>query len=293
MRKSSAIVRLILARTNVAPKRGWKMKRLLVTATVMITLAVAYIASPLVTAWSIREAVRNGNSNYLAAAIDWPGVRATLAPSLQRYALDGTTAIRPADGAAKPGLWQRFKAYFGGGVITSAIDSYLTPEGLPQLFQMRKAYRDYVSNGGDESALPLMERASRAWKRIKRAEFTGPATFEIDMQDKHEPSRMYLGTLTLGATGWKLTALRMHVDEMAASDVPDATEADGTVGDEPAMTTPSAPDMAAPERPEFRALPAAKPTIRREQSAGRALRQNFWISAAEAAQPRRRDPHER
>lgn len=253
------------------------MKRLLITTSVLFALATAYIASPLITAWSIREAVRHGNSNYLVSAIDWPSVRTSLAPSLRRYALDGTTKVH-AD-AAPPSLWQRMKSYFGGGMVDSAIESYLTPEGLPQLFQMRKAYRSYINAGPDESTLPMFERAGRAWKRVRRAAFTGPATFEFDMVDKHDPKRMYFGTMTLGATGWKLTALRIHVED----------DVDANASDRATIAADAKPESDAPSS-DFDIAPAAPAVVEQQathtRSAGRVLRQNFWISAAEAAQPR-------
>lgn len=185
------------------------MKSLLLKA-IIVTLSIcAYIGSPFYTAWSIREAVRNGDSAYLAQQIDWPGVRATLAPTIGRLALnlpDPETAPQ-----AKPGLWQRFKAYWGQGAVNAAMDKYITPEGLPQLFAARKAYRDYIAGQPDDAKQPITERIKRTWARVKRAEFTSLTTFEIDMVDKHDPDRMYLGKLALDGFGWKLKELRVKV----------------------------------------------------------------------------------
>lgn len=189
------------------------MKRLLLTASVVMFAVGAYVASPFVTAWFIREAVRNGDAAYLERAIDWPSVRETLKPTLSRIALDlPDPAITPN---AKPGLWQRFKAYWGQGAVNRALDSYVTPEGLTQLFTARKMYRDYVSGQTDESKLTLGERVQKAWARVKRAEFTSPTTFEIDMADKFEESRIYLGKLEFTGLGWKLKELRVRLETQA------------------------------------------------------------------------------
>jgi len=191
------------------------MQRLLLKATFIVMAIGGYLAAPFVTAWSIREAVRNGDSAYLATAIDWPNVRATLAPTLGRIALNlPDPETQPV---TKPGLWQRFKSYWGQGAVNRAIDSYITPAGLPQLFQVRKMYRSYVSGEPEESKLGFGERIRRAWTRVKRAEFTSMTTFEIDMLDKNEPNRMYLGKLTLEGFGWKLKELRVQLLETAAS----------------------------------------------------------------------------
>jgi len=189
------------------------MKQLLGKAALLVLVASAYIASPFVTAWMIREAVRNGDSAYLEQKIDWPSVRATLAPTIGQIAL-GLPAPQTGpefEPVTRPGLWQRFKAYFGQGALNKAIDSYITPEGLPQLFAARKLYRDYLAGQPDESKLEIGARIKRAWARVKRAEFTSITTFEIDMADKHDSDRIYLGKLALEGFGWKLKELRVKV----------------------------------------------------------------------------------
>jgi len=183
------------------------MKKPLWIVVGLITLATAYIGAPFLTAWNIREAVRNGNSAYLTTAIEWPSVRETLKPSIARIALDLPSPEQTE--TEKPSLWQRMKAYWGQGAINQLVESYVTPEGLPQLFSMHKAYRDYVSGDDGTNALPIVERVSRAWSRVKRAEFTGLTTFEIDMADKTDETRIYLGKLELTRVGWKLAELRV------------------------------------------------------------------------------------
>lgn len=186
------------------------MKRLLFKAALLSFALCAYIAAPFVTAWSIREAVRDGNSAYLERAIDWGSVRETLKPTLSRLALnlpDTTDAIPDA----KPGLWQRMKSYWGQGAVNRAIDGYITPEGLPQLFAMRKAYREYTGAIDDSKTLAISERIRRAWSRVKRAEFTSLTTFEVDMADKTDENRIYLGKLVLTASGWMLKELRVKL----------------------------------------------------------------------------------
>lgn len=185
------------------------MKRLILKFAVLAFAAAAYIAAPMYTAWSIREATRDGDSDYLARAIDWPSVRETLKPTLSQIALDLPDPNQQP--ITKPGLWQRFKSYWGQSAVNSAIDGYLTPEGLPQLFSARKAYRDYTGAVDDTASLPVHERIKRFWARVKRAEFTSFTTFEVDMADKHEPNRIYLAKLNLTGTGWILKELRIKM----------------------------------------------------------------------------------
>jgi hypothetical protein len=183
------------------------MKSLIAVATFALLAAAIYVGAPFAAAWNIREAVRNGNSDYLSTAIEWPSVRETLKPSIARIALNLPDPEQ--DPAASNGFWPRFKAYWGQGAIDSLVEKYVTPEGLPQLFTLRQTYRSYVANDDGANAAPLLERISRAWSRVKRAEFTSLTSFEIDMEDKHDPTRLYLGKLELRPVGWRLTELRV------------------------------------------------------------------------------------
>lgn len=184
------------------------MRSLLIKLGLGLFAVSLYVGAPFITAWFIREAVRTGNSTVLEYTIEWPNVRETLKPSIAQIALG--LPDPEAKPSQPPGLWQRIKSYWGQGTVDSLVDKYVTPEGLPQLFTLRKAYRSYVSGEEDEAKkLPLLERISRAWARVKRAEFTGLTTFEIDMLDKNDPTRLYLGKMELTPVGWKLKELRI------------------------------------------------------------------------------------
>lgn len=184
------------------------MARLLFKYTLVLLAIGAYIGAPFFTAWSIREAARNGDAAYLETAIDWPSVRTTLKPSLARLALNlPDPDAMPV--TQEPSVWQRIKSYVGTSAVDTAIDGYMTPEGLPQLFAVRKAYRTYISGEPEESKLPVLDRVKRAWARVKRAEFTSLTAFEVDLADKWDESRIYLGKLELTAMGWKLKELRV------------------------------------------------------------------------------------
>lgn len=180
------------------------MDRVLFRFTIIAAAIMLYLISPFATAWSIREAVRNGDSVYLQTAIDWPAIRETLKPSLAQLTLGGDEA--GADGAvAKPGMWQRFKSF----VSNKAVDNAVTPEGLPRLFSARRAYRTYISDYHDDAHLPMLTRMRNAMSRVKRAEFKSLTHVEVDMVDKIEPSRMIHATLGLTQSGWVLKGLRL------------------------------------------------------------------------------------
>jgi hypothetical protein len=187
------------------------MKKPLLAALTLLLLAAAYVTSPFVTAWTIREAMRTGNSAYLAAKLEWPTVRETLRASLTEYAVGPQPVAVSGSEPPKPGLWQRIKNSLSRRAVDNLVESYVTPEGLPQLFGARQFYRENIS--GEQAALDAMpwhERVRGFWSRIERAEFHSPTVFEIEMADRNDPTRHYVGLLKLRGLEWKLTELRLR-----------------------------------------------------------------------------------
>lgn len=186
------------------------MRKLLMAASAVVMLAAAYVAAPFHSAWAIREAMRTGDSAYLAHKLEWPTVRETLRASMLEFAVgppppaDATAATPP------PGLWQRVKTGLSRRAVDGMIDTYVNPERLPQLFTARQFYRENISGeAAADAALAWHQRARRFWSRIVRAEFHSPTVFEIEMQDRNDPTRRYVGLLRLRGLTWKLTELRV------------------------------------------------------------------------------------
>jgi hypothetical protein len=191
------------------------MKKLVLASLAILACAALYVASPFLTAFSIREAIKQGNSDYLADKIEWPSVRETMRQSLAEHALDLPGPLPSSDAATpvpSPSLWQRLKTYAGRRAVDAFVDTYVNAEGLPQLHQYRRAYRENVAGILDDpSDLPRLERMKRAWQRVIRAEFHSLTEFEIEQRDRIEPTRSYVALFKLRGVEWKLTELRVKV----------------------------------------------------------------------------------
>lgn len=180
-----------------------------------------YLASPLVTAWSIREAIRTSDAAYLDGKVDWPRVKQSLKASMADYALgplpDGASTSEAA-ALPKPGLWQRIKNKLGRPVVASMVDKMVTPHGLSRLFSYGKAYREQVRGLADEAkTLSITERLKRSWERVTRAEFVTPTQFAMEMRDKADPAKRYAGILELQGLQWKLVHLEIKSTENGSS----------------------------------------------------------------------------
>ena len=91
----------------------------------LLLLTAAYIAWPIYTVLTIREAMRNGDTATLASKVEWHSVRASLKASMSAEAL---AALETEPGAPRPTLWQRVKSTVAPSMAGSVIDRYATPE---------------------------------------------------------------------------------------------------------------------------------------------------------------------
>ena len=217
------------ALAETSPKRSnkrWRGAGLAAWSVFAVAIAALYATSPLVAAWSIREAVRTGDSDYLRTAIDWPRIKDTLKVSMSRYALaggegesipisgDGDETVIVSETAAKPSLWQRIKIAYGRRVVHGMVESYVTPEGLPTLFKLRNGFNKTI---GKTPVVPddagLVARVQGEWSRVRVARFETPTRFAVEMDDKFEAGRRIAGVLEFEISrtriGWRLVSLEV------------------------------------------------------------------------------------
>lgn len=182
-----------------------------------LLLAAAYVASPFHAAWTLREAMKSGDTALLQDSIEWPRVRESLRASLSEFA-DPAVAPQLASAVPKKGLWARVKSYASRKAVDNLVNAYANAEGLPQLFSYGATYRDVVHGAPPPKTLAnLPDRMREFWSRVHRAEFKSLTVFELEMEDKHTPDRRYTGLLELQGLSWRLTELRVHRPDTPAA----------------------------------------------------------------------------
>lgn len=184
------------------------MRRLFLAAFVVLIGGGLYVLSPFWAAWTLREAIKAGDTKTIERKVVWEGVRQSL-----RASIAGNSQLLPEANSVgetiRPSLWQRVKTAFGASMLDRFIESYVTPEGLPKLFRYRRTWNGTMKGEPDEDAMAFTERARRFYSRVTRAEFKSTTVVEIEMADKNTPARRYITTMELHGTEWKLAALRV------------------------------------------------------------------------------------
>lgn len=185
------------------------MGRIVAAIAVLLLGCTLYIASPFWAAWTLREAIKAGDTATIDRKVVWEGVRTSL-----RASISGSAQLLPeateAGERVRPTVWQRVKAAFGQSMLDRFIESYVTPEGLPKLFRYRKTWNGTVKGEtDDEDKGDFFERAKAFYSRMSRAEFKSFTRIEIEMTDKFTPDRRYLSVMELHGIEWKLAELRI------------------------------------------------------------------------------------
>jgi Protein of unknown function (DUF2939) len=206
------------------------MKRVFLTLLILMLTTMAYAASPLVAVFRLGEAIKAGDSAYLAGKIEWPLVRESLRRSL------GPVAMGIPDPAAEGSsltTWQRIKLRLGQGTVNRIVEAYVTPERLPQLFTLGHNYRRLKGQVEPPRTLAnLPERVQQTWSRIKRGVFISPALFEVEAEDRFNPERHYVGLLQLQGFEWRLVSLSVKLVSEIGDVVQVDDEFDEDLGDE-------------------------------------------------------------
>ena len=183
------------------------VRRLLFVCAVFGILAGGYVATPFMTAWTIREAIKAGDSEYLEEKIEWTSVRATLKESLGKFAFSASGEMR--EETASPTVWQRIKTYVGQGALDKFVETTVTPTGMSGLLGIRKAYQTKIAGEDPAARPPVWVRMRKVWSRVTRAEFKTMDRFEMDMIDKAAPERTIACVLERRGLWWKMTELRV------------------------------------------------------------------------------------
>lgn len=190
------------------------MRKPSIVILILLAGAGAYFAGPLITAWNIREAVKNKNVTYLETHIKWTPVKATLKESLKKLSFEPDKDFETETVNEDTDLWTQTKSYLGKSIIDTFVERYATPSTLPTLFSFGKTIRRNILGRADpEDKMSILERIAYVWKRVKRAQFLSLTRFEMHMADKYEPQRIYAGILTFENFAWRLEELRVRFDK--------------------------------------------------------------------------------
>ena len=195
------------------------MRRPLPAIAALTVLAITglYLASPLLAAYKLRQAVRMGDSEAVERMVVWPSLRASVKSTVVRNANLLPLAAQAAR-SIRPTMWQRVRSVFGHSMLDRFIETYITPSGLAKLYNAKTRWHERFRRPQQPAMMQaglIPDGIGRVWRRIKRAEFESPFRFVLEIEDRHVATRLIqstfqLSNISLRGFDWKLSAVSIR-----------------------------------------------------------------------------------
>ena len=154
------------------------MKKWILAAGLLLflLLATVYLGSPYYAAWSLRDAARAGDSDRLAALVDFPAVRASIEPQV-------TESIEVAierDPRRAESEFAAIGMMLLPGVVRDTLKAFVTPDGIAAMLRwQRPNARRRPASAADAEAESLGRYESLDRFRIRlrnaRSQAEGPS----------------------------------------------------------------------------------------------------------------------
>jgi len=184
-------------------------KRFIIMALGFVVVAMAYyVASPLIAAYQLRQAIKAGDADIVSSMINWRSLRASVRRTVARNAKLLPIA-RDAAQQASQSWWQRLRSAFGHSMLDRFVERYITPEGLTELYRTKTKWHERSHRARPSSPTAHASQAghlpvqwTKTWRRVKSAVFVSPFLFELDIQDRHKPNRLIKSVFQLSGIRW-------------------------------------------------------------------------------------------
>jgi hypothetical protein len=227
------------------PKRRTWTGPVLVALTLLI---IGWIAWPYYAAFSLMEAVREGDVSTLEKRVDWNGVRQAFRGDLNAFFLQHLKGKAKADDSSDA-MATGFAALLGPAVVNQMIDGYVTPQAIAALARNENAKPSELTSDGNSTARNIREIK---WDHVKYAFFSGgPLTFRVDILPPNDPPLQKPASLEFNWTGdWRLVRVTLPPDAFG----PDSPSANGLLN---RMKSPkSASDLKNPALTQKKSKPS-------------------------------------
>ena len=204
--------------------RARRPKRRMWTVSALIALTlliVGWIAWPYYAAFSLMEAVREGDVSTLEKRVDWNSVRQALRGDLNAFFLQHLKGKAKPDDSSDA-MATGFAALLGPAVVNQMIDGYVTPQAIAALAGNENAKAGELTSNGNNASRSISQLQ---WNQVKYAFFAGgPLTFRVDILPPNDPPLQGPASLEFNWSGnWRLVRVTLPPDALG----PESPSANG------------------------------------------------------------------
>jgi Protein of unknown function (DUF2939) len=173
--------------------------------TALALLTCAYTLSPMATAALLGKAVKDNNIDLMNAIVDWQGVKDSLRASILAR-LDEKAQNRPVAAGVLDSVKFTLTDTIGPYMVDYVIDQRVSPAGFNLYMGPHSPMAEKVrAQGIDPDTLP----SANTLKRIHKAYFRDLTHFEVEIEDRWDPTKVLLAKFELRDFMWRLGKVDM------------------------------------------------------------------------------------
>ncbi|MEQ1081694.1 MULTISPECIES: DUF2939 domain-containing protein [Acinetobacter] len=168
----------------------------------LIILIFGYLyASPYIILNSIKNALKENDSEKVSAYIDYTSVRQSLKDQMNAYMLKGITT-KEANG------WEALGAMMASTLAEKMVDAAVTPEGMTLMLQGKDLKKSLSGNREDTPK----ERTDTS-KIEYRTRYLSISMFEVTFKNKENGSDVKI-IMERDGLSWKIKKIALPMDEI-------------------------------------------------------------------------------
>lgn len=168
-------------------------------------LVCAYTLSPFASAYVLGHAIKTNNASLMDVLVDWDGVKSSLRASILRR-LDEKAQTRPVAAGVMESVKFTLTDTLSPYMVDYILGQRISPAGFALYMGSHSPQAEKVrALGIDPDTLP----SANTLKRIHRSNFSDLTHFQIEIEDRWDPEKVFLAELELRDFVWRLARVEV------------------------------------------------------------------------------------
>ncbi|ENX33050.1 hypothetical protein F889_02981 [Acinetobacter colistiniresistens] len=187
-------------------------KKLKISIVALLLLVVAYVyASPYLTIYQIRQALKNEDTTALAHFVDFPSVRQNLKDQFNAALLEKF----PEDERGREGGFAALGAMLASSMVDKMVDMMVSPQGVSMLLQGKKL-KEGLPDSAHSEPQPVQAETQKQSPQEQvnyRSHYQSLNQFVVEIQQAEQRSKMNVIMQRQGLS-WKVTQIQLPMAQL-------------------------------------------------------------------------------
>ncbi|UUM28366.1 DUF2939 domain-containing protein [Acinetobacter colistiniresistens] len=185
-------------------------KKLKISIVALLLLMMAYLfASPYLTIYQIRQALKNEDTTALAHYVDFPSVRQDLKDQFNAALLKKF----PEDEQGREGSFAALGTLLASSMVDKMVDMMVSPQGVSMLLQGKKLKEGLPYSVHSQPVQAETQKQSSPQQVKYRSHYQSLNQFVVEIQQAEQRSKMNVIMQRQGLS-WKVTQIQLPMQQL-------------------------------------------------------------------------------